>query len=124
VAAPVLELRVPEDTLNRIDEVRGDTTRSAWLQHLIDRELNGQPVDQPDATGLIAPAAPSLAAIGDGEPSPGAICATPSCWQKNTRKYGIRELPLCDVCKAALEGHEHKRQMPPGAARLARRGAT
>jgi hypothetical protein len=42
VAAPVLELRIPEDTLNRIDAIRGDTTRSAWLQHLIDRELNSQ----------------------------------------------------------------------------------
>jgi hypothetical protein len=31
VAAPVLQLRVPEDTLNRIDIIRGTDTRSAWL---------------------------------------------------------------------------------------------
>ena len=42
MAAPVIQLRVPEETLARIDAVRGGDTRSAWLQRLIDRELAGQ----------------------------------------------------------------------------------
>ena len=40
VSAPVLQARVSGETLARVDDVRGDT-RSAWLQRLIDRELNG-----------------------------------------------------------------------------------
>lgn len=41
VAAPVLQLRVPEDTLAR-DEARGEDTRSAWVLRLIGREPAGQ----------------------------------------------------------------------------------
>ncbi len=52
VAAPLLQLRVPEETLVRIDEIRGDATRSAWLQRLIDRELNGQPATQALTGGI------------------------------------------------------------------------
>ena len=114
---PVVQLRVPKDTLARIDGARGDDTRSAWALRLIDRELDGQPT-------MAAPsAAASLAVFTPGEPSPGAVCATPSCWQKNVRKYGLRELPLCDACAAALQGNVHQRQLPPGAAKIARRGA-
>ena len=48
VAAPVLQLRVPEDTLARVDAVRGNDTRSAWLLRLIDRALTStaQPASQ------------------------------------------------------------------------------
>jgi hypothetical protein len=42
VSNPVLQLRVPETTIARIDAIRGDDTRSAWLQRLIDHELNSQ----------------------------------------------------------------------------------
>jgi hypothetical protein len=106
-----------------IDAIRGDDTRSAWLQRLIDRELAGPPADQPGGTGPITTATPPLGAISQGEPSLGAICATPSCWQRDTRAYGLRNLPLCAACAAALQGYEYKRPTPPGAARLARRGA-
>ena len=117
LGSPVVQLRVPKDTLERIDAIRGDDTRSAWLQRLIDRELAGQ-------TATPAPAAaPSLAAIADGEPSHGAICMTPGCWQRDTRKYGLRSLPLCQACAAALNGSTYKREVPPGAARAIRRGA-
>jgi hypothetical protein len=80
-------------------------------------------------TGAVAdndnstPAATPIGAIGHGGPSPGAICATPSCWQRDTTRYGLRQLPLCPSCRAALEGREHKREMPASAARLALRGA-
>lgn len=115
MAAPVLQLRVPEDTLARIDQARGDDTRSAWVLRLIGRELEGP---QPTA----ATSAGKDLALPVGEPSPGAVCATPSCWQNNTRKYGLRQLPLCDACAAALQGQDYKRQVPETAARAIRRG--
>lgn len=43
MTSPVLQLRVPEDTLARLDDTRGEETRSAWVLRLIDRELNGIP---------------------------------------------------------------------------------
>jgi hypothetical protein len=116
VSAPVVQLRVPEDTLARLDGHRGEETRSAWIQRLIDRELTGQATTP-------APAAASLAAIPDGEPSPGVVCMGPGCFQRDTRKYGLRQLPLCPACRAALEGHVYQREIPPSAARLMRRGA-
>jgi hypothetical protein len=58
------------------------------------------------------PAAPSLAAIADGEPSSGALCMGPGCFQRDTRKYGLRELPLCTACTAALQGETCKRNCP------------
>jgi hypothetical protein len=116
VSNPVLQLRVPEDTLARIDHARGDDTRSAWLQRLIDRELAGQ-------TAAPAAAGPSLAALSAGEPSHGTLCMGPGCFQRDTSKYGLRQVPLCRACRAALEGHVYQRDLPPGAARLMRRGA-
>jgi len=104
VSAPVVQLRVPEGTLARLDGTRGEETRSAWVLRLIDRELTGQ-------TASPGPVAPSLAAIADGEPSPGVLCMGPGCWERNTRKYGFRRLPLCP---AALEGRTYQR---PGADR-------
>jgi len=108
---------VPEDTLARLDGTRGKETRSAWILRLIDRELTGQP-----ATKNVLTTSSSLAAIPDGEPSPGALCMTPGCFQRDTRKYGLRKLPLCTACAAALQGQVHKREAPPSAARLTRRG--
>lgn len=116
MAAPVLQLRVPEDTLARIDAIRGGHTRSAWLQRLIDRELNGQ-----HAAPAAAPGIPVT--FPAGEPCPGAVCSGPGCWQRDTARYGLRNLVLCHACAAALQGHEYKRQVPPGAERIRRRGA-
>ena len=62
-------------------------------------------------------------ALPDGEPSPGVICMTPGCWQRDTRKYGLRDLPLCTACAYALRGEVYQREIPPGAARAIRRGA-
>lgn len=50
MSAPVILVHVPEDTLARIDSIRGDDTRSAWLVRLIARELAGQQATQ-TATG-------------------------------------------------------------------------
>jgi hypothetical protein len=117
--SPVVQLRVPKATLARIDHARGDDTRSAWLQRLIDRELTGQ---QAIATNPLI-TSPPLAALPDGEPGHGAICMGPGCWERSTSKYGLRQLPLCPACRAALEGRTHQREIPPSAARAIRRGA-
>ena len=116
MSAPVVQLRVPEDTLARLDGTRGEKTRSAWILRLIDRELTGQ-------TATPGPASPSLAAFPDSEPSPGVVCMGPGCWQRDTSRFGLRKLPLCPACRAALEGRTYQRETPPGAARLMRRGA-
>ena len=115
--SPVVQLRVPKDTLARLDDARGEETRSAWVLRLIDRELSGQTTAPPPAT------IPSLAAIGDGEPGNGAVCMGPGCFQRDTRKYGWRSLPLCTACAAALQGQVYKREVPGSAARTIRRGA-
>lgn len=70
-----------------------------------------------------SPAASSLAAIIDGEPSPGVVCMAPACWQRNTSRYGLRRLPLCPACRAALQGETYQAEIPPSAARLIQRGA-
>jgi hypothetical protein len=67
--------------------------------------------------------AAAIAATGTGEPSPGAVCMGPGCWQRDTRKYGLRSLPLCTACTAALRDEAYKREIPPSAARIMRRGA-
>jgi hypothetical protein len=123
VTSPVLQLRVRSDVLERIDEARGDDTRSAWVLRLIDRELSGQQrAEEGPVKTSSTPAASSLGAIAPGEPSHGAICMTPGCWERDTRKYGLRKLPLCTACAAALQGQEYKREIPPGAQRLLKGG--
>lgn len=116
MAAPVLQLRVPEDTLARIDSARGEDTRSAWVLRLIDRELDSQVTTAP-------PAAAPIASAARGEPSPGIACAGPGCWQRNTTRYGLRRVPLCSACHAALEGRTYRREAPESAAWVVRRGA-
>ena len=44
------------------------------------------------------------------------------CWNRDTARYGLRNLDLCHACAAALQGHTYQRDIPPGAARLIRRG--
>jgi len=64
-----------------------------------------------------------VTAMSPGEPSPGTLCTGPGCFQRDTRRYRLRELPLCTACAAALTSETDKRQIPPGAARALRRGA-
>jgi hypothetical protein len=106
----------PEDTLARIDQARGDDTRSAWVQRLIDRELTGQTTTEPSA------ARPPVT-LPDGEPCPGLACSGPGCWNRDTARYGLRRLVLCAACAAALQGQDRKRQPPEAATRVLRRGA-
>jgi hypothetical protein len=76
VSAPVLQVRVPEYTLARIDSIRGDDT--GWLQRLIDREFNGQPTAQAATSGPVT--------FPVGEPRPGIVCSGPGCSQCDTAR--------------------------------------
>ena len=94
-----------------------------------DLTSNAEPASQPHpsltshAQGASQSTAAAIAATGTGEPSPGVVCMGPGCWQRDNRKYGLRSLPLCPACAAALQGRTHQREIPPSAARLTRRGA-
>ena len=118
MASPVVQLRVPDDMLAAVDGVC-DGNRSAWILALIEGEL----LDAGTGTSAPGPAASALAAIGPGEPSPGVVCMAPTCWQRNTSRYGLRRVPLCPACAAALEDRTYQREIPPGAARLMRGAA-
>jgi hypothetical protein len=102
VSAPVVQLRVPEATLGRLDGARGEETRTAWILRLIDREFTGQ-------TTTTAAAGPSPGALGPDEPIPGVLCMGPGCWQRDTSKFGLRRPPLCPACAAALQGEVYER---------------
>jgi hypothetical protein len=67
------------------------------------------------------PAAAPLGTLDDGEPSPGVLYAGPGCFQRDTREYGLRQLPLCTACAAALISQAYQRELPPGAARALQR---
>src|SRR5260370_3233021 len=54
--SPVVQLRVPADTLARIDGARGQGTRSAWVRRLLRRELHSHgATPAPPATPLFLP---------------------------------------------------------------------
>jgi hypothetical protein len=92
------------------------------LAELVRRGLAASTAPAAQAAPAV-PAATSLAAIPDGEPSPGTLCMGPGCFQRDTRRYGLRKLPLCTAYAAALEGRTYQREIPPAAARAIRRGA-
>jgi hypothetical protein len=120
--SPVVQLRVPKDTLARLDDARGGDTRSAWVLRLIDRELDGQvPAAKPAAPVADSPAGPLV--LPPGEPCPGVACSGAGCWNRDTARYGLRRLVLCTACASALQGQTHKREVPETAARTLRRGA-
>jgi hypothetical protein len=113
--AEVISARVGEDLLARVDGIRGDQSRGAWVAGLIERELTNGAAP----TSRVA----AIPGLGHGEPSPGTLCMGPGCWQRSTRRYGARRLPLCDGCKAALTGEPLHREIPAAAARLMRGAA-
>lgn len=89
--SPVVQLRVPADTLGVIDELRGEQTRSGWILDLITQELDGPAEHGPRETRLSAPATLPVThgAQPGGIPSPGVACAWPTCWVRETSRYGV-----------------------------------
>ena len=123
----LVQLRVPDDLLSRIDEACGDATRTGWLLGLAARELDSE-----------APSAPSTGArsIGLGIPAPGVLCLWAACMSRDSDRFAVldpgeltrsyREQPrdedkagiaLCKHHAAQLEGRVHRapqRELPPG----------
>jgi hypothetical protein len=96
--AEVVSARFGADLLERLDDVRGDLSRGAWLLSAAEAALSA---GQSPALVSASPA---------GVPSPGVVCMTPKCMQRDTAKYGLRELPLCPACLAALFGETYRRR--------------
>lgn len=88
VASSTVQLRVPDDLLARIDGACGEVTRTAWLLGLAERELDDAGPDYRDPV-----AAPSLPVTNQIPPggidSPGVACAWPTCWARDTARYGV-----------------------------------
>jgi hypothetical protein len=97
----------------------GQLTSTAEAASQVAATLTSQPGP---ASQPASQAAAAIASIGQGEPSPGVACAGPGCWQRNTSRYGLRRLPLCPACRAALEGQGYKRKIPETATRAVCRG--
>jgi hypothetical protein len=97
--------------LAAVDGVCGEN-RSAWILGLIEREL----LDDSTAPGPAAPPVRTSSGLLIGEPSPGVACMCPTCWQRDTTRYGLRHVPICPADAAALEGRTYERH--PGAARV------
>jgi len=105
----------------------------AAVQRYLSGELTSQalPASQPgpELTSHAQPASQvrgqvtsqAITATGPGEPSPGVLCMGPGCWERNTSRYGLRRLPLCPACAAALGGETYQRKASPGAAQILQR---
>jgi hypothetical protein len=87
---------------------------------LIRRGL-GATASAPAPAQAPVPAGPLVLAAD--EPCSGAACSGPGCWNRDTARYGLRSLPLCPACRAALQGRTYQREVPESAARAIRRGA-
>jgi hypothetical protein len=88
-----------------------------------DLTSNAEPASQPPPLTASQDTPVLVTTTSPGEPSAGTLCMGPGCFQRDTRKYGLRQLPLCTACAAALQGHTYQRQIPAGAERAIRRGA-
>ena len=115
--AEVVSTRLDAGLLERLDDVRGEVSRGAWLAEAAARELaNGTRVDNRVSIAAVAAPGDAIGMLGPGTPSPGVPCYTPKCWQRDTCKYGLRGLPLCHACAAAACGLEYRkpmRDLPP-----------
>jgi len=103
--AEVVSTRLGTGLLERLDDVRGDASRSAWLATILERELTAS------TSAPVAASRPGAAigTLGRGTPSPGVACAGPGCWQRDTSRYGLRGLILCDACAHAACGQPYTR---------------
>ena len=115
--AEVISARVSEDILAHIDTIRSGQSRGTWLAGFLERGL----LD--DDAGPAASPVRTSSGLLIGEPCPGVACMCPTCWQRDTTRYGLRKVPICPADAAALEGRVYQRQAPPGAARLMRGAA-
>jgi hypothetical protein len=95
----------------------GDLTSNAGPASQLPAGLTSQPAPASQVTPAL------LTVMSPGEPSPGVLCMGPGCLGRSTSRYGLRRMPLCPACRAALEGRTYQRELSPAAARAMRRGA-
>ena len=114
----MVQVRVPPDLLKQIDAAAEGTTRTAWLLEAARSALDDAGPD--DFPGEPFPSA--VGGLAAGVPSPGVLCMGPGCQQRDTSRYGLRRMPLCPACAAALTGAEYRKPQPviPPAWRTAR----
>jgi hypothetical protein len=124
VPAPQRTARIEDEIWNpaqeraRIESASlGALMRAAVQRHATGYlTSNAEPASQATAEPASQPASASqgtaalLAAISPGELSPGTLCMGPGCFQRDTRTYGLRKLPLCTACAAALQCQTYQRE--------------
>ena len=133
--AEVVSTRLDAGLLERLDDVRGDASRGAWLAELVTRELTA-----PSLAGARSPVAASPGSgprsIGPGLPSPGVTCMWAACHFRDTDRYAVEDpaelqrtnyrahprdedksgIALCKRHAARLEGRQYAkplRDLPP-----------
>ncbi len=106
-ATTPVQLRIPDDLLARIDVAAEDTNRTAWILTAVRYAL-----EDPGPGAYPGEHFPASGALVAGEPSPGVLCMGAGCWQRDTSRYGLRRLPLCPACAAALTGAEYRKPQP------------
>ena len=57
-----------------------------------DLTSNAEPASQPQPLAASQGTPALVTAMSPGEPSSGVLCMTPGCFQRDTRKYGLRNL--------------------------------
>ena len=130
--AEVVSTRLDAGLLERIDDVRGDASRGAWLAELVTREFDS------GRLARVAQSAPGAAtgALGPALPSPGVPCMWAACLQRDTDRYAVEDpgeltrtnyrdhprdedksgIALCKRHAARLEGRQYAkplRDLPP-----------
>jgi hypothetical protein len=106
----VLQTRVVAEVASQVDALRGEQSRADWLRALVVSAAEpAAEVPEPVQRSHDATAG----GLADSVPSPGVVCMGPGCWQRDTRKYGLRNLPLCRSCAAALTGVVYRRPVTP-----------
>lgn len=97
-----ITIRLPAGLRERIRQARGDLAESEFVVTAITALLDDVgPGDYPAELFLAA-----------GVPSPGVLCMGPGCLQRDASRYGLRSLPLCPACAAALTGTEYRKPQP------------
>lgn len=113
-----ITIRLPAGMRERIRQARGDLAESEFVVTAITSLLeDAGPDDFPSS-----PPGPVAARPAAGVPSPGVLCMGPGCLQRDTSRYGLRRMPLCPACAAALTGQMYRKPQPviPPAWRAAR----
>jgi hypothetical protein len=88
-ATTLVQMRVPDDLLERIDAAADGSSRTAWLLGLATRRLDDT------APGPHAPVTASSPqgqrSIGPGLPSPGGTCMWSACHSRDTDRYAVTD---------------------------------